>query len=136
MKTFVGILLLIIVSSNLVLGEKNQISTKKDKFFPFNDDSLLVKDTFYLKSSDFTILENDSISLRISIIDTNNIALLLSKITPVLKFKINNLVYIAKGNHIFSSFVPYDCDYFYAFDLNGKIIFHLENQISFHYIRK
>ena len=75
------------------------------------DDFEIVKQT-----DDYLIIEmkiiNNAIYKKIQFEKNNTIAL-----------KLNNILYVAKGNEITKSSVPDDCDYFFPVDNEGNTIF-------------
>lgn len=65
-------------------------------------------------------------------IKNNSIRNVIKKLRkPIIRIKINDSVFIAKPNWVFSSAVPAECDYFYATDNNGQIIFYKNRKIIF-----
>ena len=70
-------------------------------------------------------------NLMLKITNPEKLNRLKNSIEPIIYVNFNNHKYVAKGNFILSSSVPPECDYFFATNENGKIIFPKDEMINF-----
>lgn len=91
--------------------------------------SKAMNDTLLISKPQFVVLSNGKWSLDIEIVDDMLFASLVNSHKPVLKIELEGDFYIVKGNYIFSSGLPSECDYFYSFDDDNKILFINERRL-------
>ena len=94
-----------------------------------NENYIIFSDSIKLEKKDYQIKVTMNIDLDIIIINKKKLQRIKELKNPVLLICIDNKIYIAKGNDIFSSEVPSECDYFYPIDKNGSIIFFPKGKI-------
>ena len=128
MVQFKGLILLIVVIINLnsfttcVVNEKKSILKNEE----INNKT---SDTLFLSSVDYKIiLFNDTI-LDVGITNIKTISLIKKVKYSIIQIQFLQDNLIAKGNDLFNSFVPENCNYFYPLD-NGYILF-INNRITF-----
>ena len=88
------------------------------------------QDTIFLQCNEFKILANEKYSLDIEIIQERKIQEITKIKRPIFYFYIEDKKYIGKGNEIFKSSVPENCDLFYGLDINNSLILH-DNKLHF-----
>lgn len=128
MVQFKGLILLIVVIINLnsfttcVVNEKKSILKNEE----INNKT---SDTLFLSSVDYKIiLFNDTI-LDVEITNIKKISLIKKVKYSIIQIEFLQDNLIAKGNDLFNSSVPENCNYFYPLD-NGYILF-INNRITF-----
>ncbi|MBO4438709.1 MAG: hypothetical protein J5798_05105 [Spirochaetaceae bacterium] len=94
----------------ILLFAMNFMSCKKHIKLTFSDYEIVKQ------NNDYTLIEmkirNEKILNRLK-----------SEKDISLTFKLNNRLYVAKGNEIVKSSVPVDCDYFFPTDDAGNVVF-------------
>lgn len=78
-----------------------------------------------IDAEDYEIIKqnNDYILIEMKIRNEKIFNRLKSEKDISLTFKLNNRLYVAKGNEIIKSSVPDDCDYFFPIDDLGNVVF-------------
>lgn len=89
-----------------------------------------IYDTLYIEHNQFVFKREEESFLEIEIIDKELYQEIIGTNNPVVLFKFNGEYMSAKGNWIFSSSIPKDCDYFYP-TYNNKIVINEDYEISF-----
>jgi len=93
-----------------------------------------------LSNNDYRIINysynkiNENMSqkiLEIEITNSGKITQINNVINPIIYIEINNKRYLAKGNYIYRSTPPINCDYFFPIDENNKIYNFQNNTIEF-----
>jgi hypothetical protein len=93
-------------------------------------------DTIVISKSQYKILINKMGTLKIEVTDMTLVAKIVKDISPIFKLELENSYIVAKGNDIFSSSEPKECDYFYPFDNDKKVIMYEKKIIDFSRIHK
>ena len=87
-------------------------------------------DTIFLQYNEFNIIVNDKYNIDIEITQESKIKEIARIEKPIFSFHVDGKEYIAKGNEIFKSSVPENCDCFYVLDIQNKLILS-DNKLSF-----
>ncbi|WP_454244831.1 hypothetical protein [Psychroflexus sp. MBR-150] len=82
----------------------------------------VMNDTIFISKAQFQIMTNKMGVLDIEVIGDNLIAKIANSKNPILKIELGDNYIIAKGNNIFNSSVPSECDYFYPLSNDNKIV--------------
>jgi hypothetical protein len=117
---------IIIISNSSSIGNNNTTKGIKveDEFLIFKSENKKV--IFSKNEYELTI---DSNRIDVYFLDTIKVLKIKELIKPVIKFYIKGKKIIAKGNPIDRSTVPEECNYFYATDDKGNIVFFKKNII-------
>lgn len=113
-----------IITLNCCYGQ--QITKSKDKEI---NTKKVVGNSILVSKSQYKIIYNENGILDIEIIDNDLLEVIRKSNEPIIRIMLVNKYFIAKGNSVFSSFTPKNCDYFYPLDKkkvvinNGKINF-------------
>ena len=92
-----------------------------------------VNDTTRLTDKDYVIVDNSKISIGLKITDSLKLKSIYKSKNPVIAIHYKDTLWIAKGNEIFKSSVPPDCDLFYALTSAG---FPMLQKGSINFIKK
>src|SRR5689334_16810199 len=95
-----------------------------------------ISDTLKLAGNDYKLLLEDEYNIKIEIINSRILQILKDKQDPVISFSLAWEKFIAKGNYIINSSVPYNCNLFYSTNKEGCLIMFEENIVMFHRIGK
>lgn len=82
----------------------------------------IMNDTILISKVQFEIVENKMGVLDIEIKEDNLIDKIADSDNPVLRIELDGNYVTAKGNNIFSSSVPNECDYFYPLSNDSKVV--------------
>lgn len=112
---------LIQVIAVIILLNRREYVQKRDEFrYVLNKKS--INDTLFLAQKDYKIVYRNVYCLDLKIIDSIKIDSLKKNKNPIIKINLDDSFIVAKGNNIFSSSVPENCDYFYPLDMENKLI--------------
>jgi len=108
------VVIIILSSCFICKAQEIRIKEFKDTFVVFND-------TLYLNKEDFKIVFENEKCFNILITSSEKLNKILVMKEPIVSISIGRNLYSAKGNGIFSSKIPVDCDYFYPINEKGNI---------------
>lgn len=96
-----------------------------------NEIEISYKDYEVIEYNEVELLYNNEeiqMYLKIKVINMEKMKILENTIEPKMTIEFNNKKYTAKGNPLYSSSIPPDCDFFFGVGNNGKIL-PVENSI-------
>lgn len=76
----------------------------------------------YLNKKDYFIIDYSQDSVRIGIKKKRIIRRIQNSECPTFVYRINSKECVGKGLRVLSSELPYDCDYVYLCDMEGKVM--------------
>lgn len=96
----------------------------------------VMNDTILISKTQFKIVRNKIGVLDIEIKENNLIDKIADSKNPILMIELGGIYTIAKGNNIFSSSVPNECDYFYPLGNDNKVIMKKEGILNLRKVEK
>lgn len=120
MEQFRGLVLLSlsIMTLNSCSSQNKNSNTPRTKEVVQN----IMNDTILISKAQFEIVNNKIGVLDIKIKEDNLIGIIADSDNPILRIELKGNYVTVKGNNIFSSSVPNECDYFYPLDNDNKVV--------------
>ena len=96
----------------------------------------VMNDTILISKAQFEIVRNKMGVLDIEVKENNLIDKIADSNNPILRIALDGIYVTAKGNNIFSSSVPKECDYFYPLGNDNKVIMQNKSILNLRKIEK
>ena len=108
---------LAIMTLNSCNGQNNKSTTPHAKEVV----KKVMNDTILISKAQFKIVRSTIGVLDIEINENNLVDKIADSNNPILRIELDGIYATAKGNNIFSSSVPNECDYFYPLGNDNKV---------------